>query len=95
MILGQISYLDCVVFVIFLAPQLLFNVNIFLLLFCVLRAFPFFCKSFIVLNIIVGLMLIIFSLSTSVWLHFREILHPKKTPISFCEASISFSRLCH
>ncbi|KAK4692646.1 hypothetical protein P7C71_g4596, partial [Lecanoromycetidae sp. Uapishka_2] len=42
MILGQISYLDCMVFVIFLAPQLLFNVNIFLLLFCFLRALPFF-----------------------------------------------------
>ncbi len=44
MILGQISYLDCVVFLILLAPQLLFRVNIFELIVCVLQALPFFCK---------------------------------------------------
>ena len=43
MILGQISYLDCLVFLFFLAPQLLLNVNIFELLICVGQALPFFC----------------------------------------------------
>ncbi|KAL9009111.1 MAG: hypothetical protein Q9173_005832 [Seirophora scorigena] len=41
MILGQISYLDCLVFLFFLAPQLLLNVNIFELIACVLNAVPF------------------------------------------------------
>ena len=45
MILGQISYLDCIVFLIFLAPQLLLNVNIFELLTCIIQALPFFCKN--------------------------------------------------
>lgn len=41
MILGQISYLDCLVFLIVLAPQLLLHVNIIELLICVLKALPF------------------------------------------------------
>lgn len=41
MILGQISYLDCLVFLIVLAPQLLLHVNIIELLTCVLKALPF------------------------------------------------------
>ncbi|KAL8870156.1 MAG: hypothetical protein Q9174_003734 [Haloplaca sp. 1 TL-2023] len=41
MILGQISYLDCLIFLVVLAPNLLLNVNIFELAFCVLRALPF------------------------------------------------------
>ncbi|KAL8933177.1 MAG: hypothetical protein Q9216_006486 [Gyalolechia sp. 2 TL-2023] len=41
MILGQISYLDCFIFLVFLAPQLLLHVNIFQLLACVLKAIPF------------------------------------------------------
>ena len=45
MILTQISYLDCVVFLIFLAPQLLLRVNLFELLVCILKALPFFCKG--------------------------------------------------
>lgn len=44
MILGQISYLDCIVFLIFLAPQLLIRVNIFELLVCILKALPFLRK---------------------------------------------------
>ena len=43
MILGQISYLDCLIFLIFLAPQLLLRVNIFELLVGILQALPFFC----------------------------------------------------
>lgn len=46
MILGQISYLDCFVFLFFLAPQLLLHVNIFELIACVLTAVPFVCKLF-------------------------------------------------
>ncbi|KAL8695643.1 MAG: hypothetical protein Q9224_003269 [Gallowayella concinna] len=41
MILGQISYLDCLVFLVVLVPQLLLHVNIFELVFCVLKALPF------------------------------------------------------
>ena len=44
MILGQISYLDCIVFLVFLAPQLLLRVNILELLACIIKALPFFCK---------------------------------------------------
>ena len=42
--LGQISYLDCLVFLIFLAPQLLIQINIFELAYCILSALPFFRK---------------------------------------------------
>ena len=45
MILGQISYLDCIVFLVFLAPQLLFRVNIFEVLICIIQALPFFCED--------------------------------------------------
>lgn len=44
MILGPISLLDCLVFVGFLAPQLLFRVNIIELLSCVSHALPFIRK---------------------------------------------------
>lgn len=49
MILGQISYLDCLVFLFFLAPQLLLHVNIFKLIACVFTAVPFVRKSFVIL----------------------------------------------
>lgn len=42
MFLDQISYLDCLVFVFFLAPQLLLRVNVFELFVCIFRALPFF-----------------------------------------------------
>ena len=45
MILDQISYLDCLVFLVFLAPQLLLRVNIFELLVCIVQALPFFCED--------------------------------------------------
>ncbi|CAG8958151.1 hypothetical protein HYFRA_00000500 [Hymenoscyphus fraxineus] len=41
MILGQVSWLDCFVFLIFLAPQLILRVGIFPTLLCGLRALPF------------------------------------------------------
>ena len=41
MMLGQISYLDCVVFVLFLIPQLLLRVNFIELLITGLKAIPF------------------------------------------------------
>jgi len=41
MILGQISYLDCLAFVIFLGPQLLIHVNVLELIPFVLQALPF------------------------------------------------------
>ena len=42
MILDQISYFDCFVFLVFLAPQLLLHVNVFELLICIVQALPFF-----------------------------------------------------
>ena len=44
MILGQISYLDCIVFLFFLIPQLLLNVDIFELVYCGVLTIPFLCK---------------------------------------------------
>ena len=44
MILDQISYIDCIVFVFFLIPQLLININIFELIYCGLRLLPFLSK---------------------------------------------------
>ncbi|KAK0718385.1 Alpha/Beta hydrolase protein [Lasiosphaeria miniovina] len=41
MILGPVSYLDCIVFCILLAPQLIWRVGLFETLACVLRALPF------------------------------------------------------
>lgn len=45
MILGQISYLDCLVFLFLLAPQLVLHVNIVELIACVVKALPFVRKS--------------------------------------------------
>lgn len=44
MILGQISYVDCVAFLVCLIPQLLLQTNIFKLLLCGLGALPFLCE---------------------------------------------------
>lgn len=44
MILGQVSLLDCLVFLVFLAPQLLFHVNTVELLSCIFYALPFIRK---------------------------------------------------
>ncbi|KAH8589274.1 Arylacetamide deacetylase-like protein [Bisporella sp. PMI_857] len=41
MILGQVSWLDCFVFLIFLAPQLIYHVGFFSTLFCGIAALPF------------------------------------------------------
>ncbi|KAK0710902.1 Alpha/Beta hydrolase protein [Lasiosphaeris hirsuta] len=41
MILGPVSYLDCLVFCLLLAPQLLWHVGLFDTLLCVLQALPF------------------------------------------------------
>ena len=43
MILGPVSYLDCVVFCIFLVPQLLIHVGVFETAAVVLRCLPFLC----------------------------------------------------
>lgn len=43
MILNQISYLDCIAFLIFLAPQLLIRVGLIETVSCVVTALPFFC----------------------------------------------------
>jgi len=42
--LGPVSYLDCIVFCLFLAPQLVWKVGLFPTVLCVLQALPFFCK---------------------------------------------------
>lgn len=41
MILGQVSYLDCVAFLIFLAPQLLIVVGFWETFLCAIQALPF------------------------------------------------------
>lgn len=43
MILNQISYLDCIAFLVFLAPQLLIRVGPIETISCVVKALPFFC----------------------------------------------------
>jgi hypothetical protein len=43
MILGQVSWLDCFVFLLFLAPQLIYHVGFFRTLICGMRALPFLC----------------------------------------------------
>ena len=90
MILGQMSYLDCIVFLICLAPQLLMHVNIFELVFCVFKALPFFCK-----NPSLGFLIDaerFYSLSTSIQFHTGTLPHTKKAWISFCQASFTLSR---
>jgi hypothetical protein len=41
MILGKIAYIDCAVFLIFLAPQLLLRVGFLETFICALKALPF------------------------------------------------------
>jgi hypothetical protein len=45
MILGQVSWLDIFVFLLFLVPQLMFHVGFFPTLFCALKALPFLRKT--------------------------------------------------
>lgn len=45
MILGPISYLDCLVFCVFLAPQLLLRVGLLGTLATALQCLPFLCKQ--------------------------------------------------
>lgn len=45
MILGQIAYVDCFVFLIFLIPQLLLRVHFIELLEVAFGALPFLCES--------------------------------------------------
>ncbi|KAK4639008.1 hypothetical protein QC761_702450 [Podospora bellae-mahoneyi] len=42
LLLGPVSYLDCLVFCVFLAPQLIWHVGFFETVWCVLQALPFF-----------------------------------------------------
>jgi len=44
MLLGPVSYLDCAVFCVLLAPQLIWSVGLFDTLLCVLQASPFLCE---------------------------------------------------
>ena len=46
MILGPISLIDCLVFVLFLAPQLLLQVRLYDTVACILQVLPFLRKSF-------------------------------------------------
>jgi hypothetical protein len=41
MILGQVSYLDCIVFLLFLGPQLLLRVGLIGTIICLFHALPF------------------------------------------------------
>lgn len=50
MILGQVSYIDCIVFLVFLAPQLLYRVGLFSTLSCAVRALPFLSMSLLHIN---------------------------------------------
>jgi hypothetical protein len=44
MMLGPVSYLDCIVYCVFLAPQLIWRVGIISTALCVLKALPFLRK---------------------------------------------------
>ena len=44
MILGPVSYLDCLIFCILLAPQLVWHVGLFAMARCVAQALPFLRK---------------------------------------------------
>lgn len=96
MILGQISYLDCVVFLIFLAPRLLFDVNIFLLFFCVSKALPFFRKaSCPVAYVSANHMLMFLSFSITIRIYFGKIFYSKKESITFRHTSFTIPRRHH
>lgn len=42
--LGPVSYLDCAVFCLFLAPQLIWRAGFFETAWCALQALPFICE---------------------------------------------------
>lgn len=45
MILGQIAWVDCFAFLVFLAPQLIIQVGFFQTAFCGIKALPFLCMT--------------------------------------------------
>ena len=95
MILTQISYLDCVVFIFFLIPQLLLNVNIIKLITCGLRMVPFFCEinAFKMSNS-KGFNTAL-SNKTSIIFHNRTLLYPSVTSLALRPAGHSISGLCY
>lgn len=93
MILGQISYLDCLVFLVFLAPQLLLRVNPFELFVCVIQALPFLCKvAFESMCLDDPLANLVDSVSNTIQLRVRALLYSEKGTISICQAGFTIPR---
>ena len=99
MILGQVSYLDCVAFLMFLAPQLLIQVGLLDTLVCGLCALPFLRECPIETDSRriakrQAPMLTPSSLPTSKAISLGEISHPEKGPIALRSAGHSIPGLC-
>ena len=94
MMLGQISYLDCLVFLIFLAPQLLIQINVLELAVCIVQALPFLCK-FCEIFLLESAPAELTSLRVAIPIHSRALLHAQERQVAVCEASNAFSGLCN
>ena len=87
MILGPVSYLDCLVFCVLLAPQLIWHVGLFPTTFCVLKALPFLREMYV--RSVLDLMLTPSSLPSAVTLRKGQILEATTGSASFHPTSAS------
>jgi len=100
MILGQVSWLDCFIFLVFLAPQLIIHVGFFPTLFCGLKALPFlgmldtlfiwmfYSPSLDLIFVSPKHKLIPSSVELALNLHLRAVTSKSRTPLSVCSTSI-------
>ena len=99
MILGQVSYTDCVAFLIFLVPQLLLNINVSELIVCGLKTLPFLCKTCFYSTIAILIrrlsLIHVSSCTTPMYLFHGEISYQETTANTICTAGISVPGFCH
>ncbi len=84
MILGPINGIDCVAFLVFLVPQLLYQVDFFVVVLVVIKVIPFLCQSAHLLFVKIRSLadLAFHSISTPIPIGTRTTLHQNRQAIA-------------
>jgi hypothetical protein len=98
MILDQISLVDCIVFLVFLTPQLIIHVGLFTTALWVIQALPFlgklWCTTY-AFSLADSLTIALDSSKTSVPIYTRTIFHAEETTNSICPTGDALSGRGH
>lgn len=95
MILGPINGVDCVAFIVFLIPQLIYQVDWSLLVSVLVRVVPFLCMLTQLLFAPSSLLTSFASHPTTISTHSRAILRQAGAPVTLCSACQSVPRCGH